>query len=168
MDNFEFYKNKECKNMLIHGGDIVLINKVVECSDKHIIVDAVLDENIPFLDIYENKKILQTYKCIEMMAQSLGCFQYINMAVHGQGKIKIGFLLGARKFDIYSPYIECSKRLFIETKLFIQNDDGFGVYESTVYKGIMCDDMKVVSATLSVLSPQDDFMEGIQNSLEGM
>ncbi len=165
MENFDFYKNKKCKNMLIHGDDIVLINQVIECSDDYIIVDTDLNENIPFLDDYNGLKIFPSYKCIEMMAQSLGCFQYINIAIQGEGKAKIGFLLGARKFDIYIPYIEYHKKLFIETKLSIQNDDGFGVYDSTVYIEKIKDENKLAAATLSVLSPKDDFIHQIQNNI---
>ncbi len=168
MKSFDYYKNKKCKNLLIHGNDIVLIDKVVECGKDYIIVDAVINEKILFLDMYQDKKIFQTYKCIEMMAQSLGCYQYINISVNnGSEKAKIGFLLGARKFDIYIPYIECGQKLLIETKISIQNNDGFGVYDSTIYFDKIDDNKKVAQATLSVLSPTDDFIEGIQNNIEG-
>lgn len=167
MKDFEFYKNKKCKNLLIHGNDIVFIDKVIECSENHIIVDAEINEDMMFLDTYKDKKIFQSYKCIEMMAQSLGCFQYINMSLQGSEQAKLGFLLGARKFDIFVPYIELHQRIYIETKLSIQNDDGFGVYDSMVYNEKIDENKKIASATLSVLSPKDDFIKQIQSNIEG-
>ena len=157
MKSFEDYKDKKCKHLLFHGNDIVLIDKVIECAENYIIVNANLDQNIPFLD---------TYKSIEMMAQSLGCFQYINMSIIGEGKAKIGFLLGTRKFEIYIPHIEYNQELFIETKLSVQNDDGFGVYDSTIYIGSIAENNKAASAVLSVLSPKDDFIIQLQDNNE--
>lgn len=168
METFEYYKNKKCKNLLIHGDDVVLVNKVIECSENHIIIDAEINEDTPFLDTYNNSKVFRSYKCIEMMAQSLGCFQYINMSTQGSNQAKIGFLLGARKFDIYIPFIELNKKIIIETKLSIQNDEGFGVYDSIVYDEYISDTTKIASATLSVLSPNDDFIKQIQDNIEGI
>lgn len=168
METFEYYKNKKCKNLLIHSDDVVLVNKVIECSENHIIIDAEINEDTTFLDTYNNSKVFRSYKCIEMMAQSLGCFQYINMSTQGSSKAKIGFLLGARKFDIYIPFIELNKKILIETKLSIQNDEGFGVYDSIVYDEYISDTTKIASATLSVLSPSDDFIKQIQYNIEGI
>lgn len=166
MNSFDDYKNKKCRHLLFHGNDIVLIDKVIECSDNYIIVNANLDKDTPFLDMYNGLQVFRTYKSIEMMAQSLGCFQYINMSMQGEGKAKIGFLLGARKFDIFLPHIEYNKELFIETKLSVQNDDGFGVYDSVVYVESIDEKNKAASAVLSVLSPKDDFIMQMQNNKE--
>ncbi len=166
MNSFEDYKYKKCKHLLFHGNDIVLIDKVIECSENYIIVNANLDKDSPFLDTYNGLKVFRIYKSIEMMAQSLGCFQYINMSMLGEGKAKISFLLGTRKFEIYIPHIEYNQELFIETKLSVQNNDGFGVYDSTIYIGSIADDNKAASAVLSVLSPKDDFIIQLQGDKE--
>jgi len=166
MKSFEDYKDKKCKHLLFHGNDIVLIDKVIECAENYIIVNANLNQNIPFLDTYNGVKVFRTYKSIEMMAQSLGCFQYINMSIIGEGKAKIGFLLGTRKFEIYIPHIEYNQELFIETKLSVQNDNGFGVYDSTIYIGSIAENNKAASAVLSVLSPKDDFIIQLQDNNE--
>lgn len=166
MNSFEDYKYKKCKHLLFHGNDIVLIDRVIECSENYIIVNANLDKDSPFLDTYNGLKVFRTYKSIEMMAQSLGCFQYINMSMHGEGKAKIGFLLGARKFEIFIPHTVYNQELFIETRLSVQNDDGFGVYDSIIYAGSIAENNKAASALLSVLSPKDDFITHIQNNKE--
>lgn len=166
MNSFEDYKYKKCKHLLFHGNDIVLIDKVIECSENYIIVNANLDKDSPFLDTYNGLKVFRTYKSIEMMAQSLGCFQYINMSMHGEGKAKIGFLLGARKFEIFIPHTVYNQELFIETRLSVQNDDGFGVYDSTIYVESIGENNKAASASLSVLSPKDDFFMHIQDNKE--
>lgn len=164
MKTFEYYKNKKCENLLIHGNDIVLIDRVIECQQDFIIVNANLREDLPYLDTYNGKKVFRTYKGIEMMAQSLGCLYYINMAILGDERAKIGFILGSRKFEIFIPYVEYNKELFIETRLSVQNNDGFGVYDSTIYAGEINDENIIARANLSVLSPPDNFIEELQNS----
>ena len=49
----------------------------------------------------------------------------------------------------------------------MQNDDGFGVYDSIIYAGSIAENNKAASALLSVLSPKDDFITHIQNNKEG-
>lgn len=48
----------------------------------------------------------------------------------------------------------------------MQNNDGFGVYDSTIYIGSIADDNKAASAVLSVLSPKDDFIIQLQGNKE--
>ena len=62
MNSFEDYKDKPCKHLLFHGNDIVLIDKVMECSENYIIVNANLDKDSPFLDTYNGLKVFRTYK----------------------------------------------------------------------------------------------------------
>ena len=88
------------------------------------------------------------------------------MSMFGKWEAKIGFLLGVRKFDIFIPHTVYHQELFIETRLSVQNDDGFGVYDSTIYVGSIGENNKAASASLSVLSPKDDFFMHIQDNKE--
>lgn len=167
--DLEKFKNKKCVDLLYHGKDIVLVDSVIDYSDKHIIVNVNLKENCNYLDKLDEQLIFPMYKSIEMMAQSLGCYQYILLSAlneNNKNNAKIGFLLGVRKFEILKPYILFNEELYIHTTLTIQNDNGFGVYDSIIYLNSIDEKNIIAKATLSVFSPEDDFIENVRNNKE--
>ena len=184
MSKFNRFVNKNCKDLLYHGQGIVMIDKVLECSEDRVVVNANFKEDFKYLETLNNEIIFPTYKSIEMMAQSLGCYQYILLSIqdefeHGKNNkeivessisnkknIKIGFLLGVRKFEIIKPYVHYNQELFIKTILTIQNENGFGVYDSFIYINSFNDNNIIAKATLSVYSPEDNFLDNVRSNKE--
>ena len=169
MSYFNRFIGVKCENLLYHGRGIVLIDKVLECSEQGIKVSAVIAEDNPFLDVYNGIKIFPVYKTVEMMAQSLGCYRKILSEFCGEApKARIGFLLGARRFDIEYPYINIGDALVIHSVQTIRDNNGFGVYECAVYKKEFSEsDCIVAKASLSVLSPDEDFLDSVRADEKG-
>ncbi|QCD45715.1 putative 3-hydroxylacyl-[acp] dehydratase [Campylobacter mucosalis CCUG 21559] len=133
---------------LPHSGDMVLIDEVLEFGEGFISVKSKIKPQNAFL---ENEKFY-TYKCIEMMAQSLGAYK----GLYNKDNFSIGFLLGARDFEIYKNVLNIGDELTIKSNVSMQDESGFGVW----YSEILLKDELIAKATLSVLSPsKEQFLE---------
>ncbi|WP_096029376.1 thioester dehydrase [Campylobacter lanienae] len=133
---------------LPHSGDMVLIDEVAKFGDGFIEVKGVIKPQNAFLD----GGVFHTYKAIEMMAQSLGAYK----GIWSQDKFRVGFLLGARDFEIYKNSLNIGDEVVIKSVVSIQDESGFGVWQSEIW----LKDELVAKATLSVLSPsKEQFLE---------
>lgn len=97
-----------------------------------------------------------TYKAIELMAQSLGIFRALNEKGSGS---KLGFLLGARRFEILRPYILSEARTKVVVSM--QDSSGMGVYDCEIFEG----DNVVARASISALNPSNEFLSQIKEQI---
>lgn len=102
------------------------------------------------------KLAFPTYKAIELMAQSLGVFRALNEKGSGS---KLGFLLGARRFEILRPFIFSEARVKVIVSM--QDSSGMGVYDCEVFeKGDL-----VATASMSALNPNAEFLSQIKGQI---
>ena len=144
---------KSIENLIPHSGVMVLVDEIIEVTDEVICVKSTITENNAFLE----DGVFPTFKTLEMMAQSLAVFRSYMDSQKGN---KLGFLLGARKFEILKPYVQIGDSLLIKTKISMQDSSGLGVYDSQVYLG----EEMIAQATISVLNPNDTLLEKILES----
>ena len=97
-----------------------------------------------------------TYKAIELMAQSLGIFRALNEKGSGS---KLGFLLGARRFEILRPYILSEARTKVVVSM--QDSSGMGVYDCEIFEG----ENIVARASISALNPSNEFLSQIKEQI---
>lgn len=97
-----------------------------------------------------------TYKAIELMAQSLGIFRALNEKGSGS---KLGFLLGARRFEILRPYIFSEARTKVVVSM--QDSSGMGVYDCEIFEG----ENLVARASISALNPSNEFLSQIKEQI---
>lgn len=97
-----------------------------------------------------------TYKAIELMAQSLGIFRALNEKGSGS---KLGFLLGARRFEILRPYILSEARTKVVVSM--QDSSGMGVYDCEIFEG----EKLVARASISALNPSNEFLSQIKEQI---
>lgn len=97
-----------------------------------------------------------TYKAIELMAQSLGIFRALNEKGSGS---KLGFLLGARRFEILRPYIFSEARTKVVVSM--QDSSGMGVYDCEIFEG----ENLIARASISALNPSNEFLSQIKEQI---
>lgn len=136
---------------LPHSSAITLIDEILEfIPGESIKVRSVINEQNPFLE--EGK--FMTQKAIEMMAQSLGIYDSKMRELRGEKAI-FGFLLGSRKFEIFRPYFKVGDEIVIASKCSIQDESGFGVYDSELFVNVELG----ARAVLNVMSPDEEFVK---------
>lgn len=134
--------------LLPHSPDMVFIYEIISHTNTSIVCKATIIDDERHL---ENNKFY-TYKCIEIMAQSLGV---LSSLVNKDKAANIGFLLGSRVFNIYKPYLNVGDRVTVKSYVSSCDETGFGVYESYIY----LDNELYADARLSVLSPSSSQLE---------
>lgn len=137
------------QELIPHSGVMVLVDDIVEKKDDFISVKTLIKYDNPFLQ--DGK--FPTFNTLEIMAQSLVVYRGLN---DKGSNARLGFLLGARRFEIIKPNLNIGDELI--TKTHISEDfDGMGVYESSVY----VDDKLVASASISVFNPSQEQLDQI-------
>lgn len=137
------------QELIPHSGAMVLVDDIVEKKDDFISVKTLIKHDNPFLQ--DGK--FPTFNTLEIMAQSLVVYRGLN---DKGSNARLGFLLGARRFEIIKPNLNIGDELI--TKTYISEDfDGMGVYESSVY----VDDKLVASASISVFNPSQEQLDQI-------
>lgn len=146
---------KMIEDLMPHSGEMVLIDEILEVKENFVCVLSKISENNAFLE----DGLFPTYKSLEMMAQSLVVFRGIS---DKKNRNKLGFLLSARNFEIFKPFVELGDEIIIKTNITMQDNEGLGIYESKAY----LKDELIASTTISVLNPNDEFLEKILNERE--
>jgi len=115
------------------------------------------DSAVCWLDITENSAFFQpenqgvpAYIGIEYMAQSIAAFAGANALENGE-EIKVGFLLGSRKYEQSQNYFPSGSHLEVNIVELHKEDSGLGVYSCK----ITCEDKVVANAQVNVFLPED-------------
>lgn len=119
-------------------------------------LDKCVDSSFTYSLKNDNKLAFPTYKSIELMAQSLGIFRGLKQKGSGGN---LGFLLGARRFNILRPYIINEAQ--IKVTISMQDESGMGVYDCEIIEN----DALIATASISALNPSDNFLSQIKGDL---
>lgn len=100
----------------------------------------------PFFDTDLNA--VPAYIGIEYMAQAVAACAGAR-ALEGRGPVKLGFLLGTRRYAPAVSLFPEGAELIIEVREVLQDDSGLGVYECSIH----CQGEHWASANLNVFQP---------------
>lgn len=126
-----------------HAGDMILIDEVLECSDEHIRTRLRVRDCL----FSQDDGSLPAWVGIELMAQSVAAFAGCHARAAGE-PIRLGFLLGTRRYDCNVDRFAAGQELRIEARRSLDDFNGMGVFECRL-EGDGID----VSARLNVFSP---------------
>lgn len=159
---------KSVESYLPHSGEMVLIDEIIEVGADFIITKTIIKNHAIFCESLESvgescgessesqSLAFPTYKAIELMAQSLGIFRALNEKGSGS---KLGFLLGARRFEILRPYIFSEARTKVVVSM--QDSSGMGVYDCEIFEG----EKLIARASISALNPSNEFLSQIKEQV---
>lgn len=164
---------KSVESYLPHSGEMVLIDEIIEVGADFIITKTIIKNHAIFCESMgesgESKSVADssesndsqnlafpTYKAIELMAQSLGIFRALNEKGSGS---KLGFLLGARRFEILRPFILREARTKVVVSM--QDSSGMGVYDCEIFEG----ENLIARASISALNPSNEFLTQIKEQI---
>lgn len=173
---------KSVESYLPHSGEMVLVDEIIEVGADFIITKTIIKNHTIFCESIESvgesgesKSVADssesqdsgesgesqslafpTYKAIELMAQSLGIFRALNEKGSGS---KLGFLLGARRFEILRPFILREARTKVVVSM--QDSSGMGVYDCEIFEG----ESLVARASISALNPSNEFLSQIKEQI---
>jgi predicted hotdog family 3-hydroxylacyl-ACP dehydratase len=133
--------------LLPHRGAMLLIDRVVFADAERLSAQARVNSSAWYADADGN---MPAWIGIELMAQAIAAFVGIEHRRRGD-PIKIGFLLGTRKFSAETPAYRRDAVLDITAHLAYREPSGLGAFDCH----IAVDGRRVAEATIKVYEPDD-------------
>lgn len=124
MERFNQWPMEE---LLPHSGPMVLLDKVLDYGDDTIAVVKVIKPGEPF--VMDGQ--VATWVGIEYMAQAVGAFAGMRAKLAGE-PVKVGLLIGSRKYEADFPWFSVGDRLTITAKQIHEEDSGLCVFECLI------------------------------------
>ena len=114
--------------LIPHAGDMILIDQVLAFDEEQIQTCLTVRAGGLF---NEADGSLPAWVGVELMAQSVAAFAGCQARSKGDA-VKLGFLLGSRKFECNVARLPLGSELNIHAVRSLQDDSGMGVFECTL------------------------------------
>lgn len=137
--------NYPIDELVPHSGTMSLLDKVVEYGEDWLTAEVTISPETLFL----TNDAVPAWVGVEYMAQTIAAFAGILAKTHQQD-VKLGFLLGTRKYISSVSSFPIGTRLLIRVEKELQSDDGLGVFNCSIDA-----DNISVTARLNVFQPKD-------------
>ena len=128
-----------------HSGTMCLLDQVVASGEDWLTAEVTIGPETLFL----SNAAVPAWIGIEYMAQAIAAFAGTHAKAHQQD-VKLGFLLGTRKYTTSISSFPIGTRLLIHVEKELQSDDGLGVFNCSINA-----DNILVNARLNVFQPKD-------------
>lgn len=128
---------------------MVLIDKVVETGDEHIVVELTVRDDGLFSS---PEKTVPAWIGLEYMAQTIAAFSGFHKMRRGEA-IQLGFLLGTRYYESSVDHFPCGTLLRVRADKIIEAANDMSVFDCTL-EGNEGNNIFATSK-LNVLLPQD-------------
>lgn len=112
--------------LIPHGGKMVLLDGIIRCDDNSLSARVIVRDD----GLLGNDKSVPAWAGIEYMAQAIAAYAGV-MARQAGEPVKLGFLLGTRRYDSNVAEFKVGSALTIRVEKIIQNDS-LGAFECTI------------------------------------
>jgi predicted hotdog family 3-hydroxylacyl-ACP dehydratase len=132
-------------DLLPHASPMLLLDDLIECSNDSITCSLKVRSDA----LFEKDELVPAWLGIEYMAQSIGAYSGYRRRLHNL-PIKVGFLLGTRRFSTNVPEFSVGQTLLVIAKKAIETGNGMASFDCKVEgEGVL------QTAFLSVFEPED-------------
>ncbi|MBC3880913.1 hotdog family protein [Undibacterium sp. LX40W] len=144
------------RTLVPHQDPMVLLDEVIAADADSLCAKVRIHAESLFFD----GEGVGAWVGIEYMAQAIAA--HAGYLAHTKGEpIKVGFLLGTRRFETKTPRFTLGSNLHIQVHCSLQSDNGLGAFECNI---VDCEapNENLASATITVFQPHDakDFLQG--------
>lgn len=144
----------DVSSLITHSGEMIWIDEVKDFTQNSIVVKSTIKDTNPFLE----DGCLPNFTYIEIIAQAVSALAGIKARENGKG-LALNLLLGCRNFQMYKESLKVGANLIIHAKASLHEDDGFGIYDCTMYE----DDFLVAEGSLNVYTPNEESTQKVMN-----
>lgn len=129
-----------------HAGAMLFLDELQFCDEDRVVAGASVDAGHLFADAQG----VPGWVGIEYMAQAVAAWAGCRARARGE-PVKVGFLLGTRRYECSRQRFIFGSRLRIEAQREIFGDNGLGMFACRLFDG----EEEIARANLSVFEPQD-------------
>ncbi len=136
----------DIRSLVPHSGTMVLLDRVISADENTLCAEVVIRPNSLF---YADGGV-GAWIGIEYMAQAIGAYAGYRARLRGE-PVKIGFLLGTRRYESYRPLFARGSVLKIHIRRVLQSDNGLASFDCHI------DDEsgELANASVNVFQPAD-------------
>lgn len=143
--------------LLPHSGRMVLLDCITDYGANHLTATASVGAD----HILLCNGRLPCFHSMEIMAQGIGALTGC-LALNAGEPVKLGFLLGTRKLNLFAGSLPVGTQLLVKVKESVMDASGFGVFDCALYwtdapeheKHTLPADGLLAQAALNVYSPE--------------
>jgi predicted hotdog family 3-hydroxylacyl-ACP dehydratase len=148
----------DIRSLVPHSDAMVLLDRVISADDETLCAEVTIGPNTLFLDAHG----VGTWVGVEYMAQAIAAHAGYLANLRGDA-VKIGFLLGARRYECSQPSFALGSVLHVHVKRMLQAENGLGAFECHIDVVGETKKVSAASATITVFQPEnvDDFLQGL-------
>ena len=143
----------DIRRFLPHSGAMALLDRLLDMGPEDLLAEVTIRPDSMFCDDHG----VPGWVGIEYMAQAIAAYAGYTAQLRGEA-VKIGFLLGTRRYEASCPCFAVGSLLTIHVHRILQADNGIGSFECQIHAG----SEQLASATITVFQPADAaiFLEG--------
>lgn len=146
----------DIRSLLPHAGPMVLLDRVVSVDEENLAAEVCITES----SLFCRAGGVGGWVGIEYMAQAIAAYAGYAGGLRGE-PIRIGFLLGARRYECRRPVFPVGSVLTVHVRRLLHAENGLGSFECRI------DDAEgeAASAILTVFRPVEmkDYPEGVRS-----
>lgn len=144
----------DIRSLVPHSGPMVLLDRVISVDQENLCAEVRIHAD----SVFAGKDGVGSWVGIEYMAQAIAAHAGYAARLRGE-PVKIGFLLGSRRYDCSRSTFALLSVLRIHVLLVLQSESGLASFECRI------EDMEkqiLATATITVFEPADarDFLKG--------
>jgi predicted hotdog family 3-hydroxylacyl-ACP dehydratase len=151
----------DIRELVPHAGPMCLLDRVATADADSLAAEVAVHEESLFYSAAAQG--VGSWVGVEYMAQAVAAHAGW-LARRDGGQVKVGFLLGTRRFSTHSPLFARGQALRVSVKMEMRGDNGLGAYECSI-ADTGNPGQVLASATLTVFQPDDvnEFLRGVSN-----
>lgn len=135
------------ENYVPHRDAMLLLDRLLSADSD----SAVAEVTVPRGGLFQHDAGMPSWVGIEYMAQTVAAWSGWNARHKGQA-VKIGFLLGSRKYEAAQAFFAPGTRLVVSVHCDLMGDNGLGMFDCRIHTE---DEKELASARISVFEPED-------------
>ena len=138
-----------------HAAPMLLLDRIIDIGDDNLCAEVTIGPNSLFL----GPQGVGAWIGIEYMAQAIAAYAGYHGRRNGE-TIKIGFLLGARRYECHCGWFVSGSTLQVQVQQLLHADNGLGSFLCLIRDKFS--QQQLAQATVSVFQPTDAraFLEG--------
>ena len=129
-----------------HRPPMLLVDRLLDDGPEHVRVEAIIKADQPFL----TPDGMPAWVGIELMAQTVASFAGLQARARNE-PVRLGFLLGTRRYECTRPFFPVGARLEIEATQELLAENGLAVFLCRIWLG----GEVIATAQLNAFQPSD-------------
>ncbi len=152
----------DISSLVPHSGTMLLLDRVIQADHESLCAEIIVGANTVFFD----GNGVGAWIGVEYMAQAIAAHAGYLAGLRGD-PVKIGFLLGARRYECSSASFPLGSILHVHVRRALQGENGLGAFDCRIEMNNEANNEATSStaatATITVFQPENvnDFLHGI-------